>query len=89
MIVYAVVLIIAYQVPAYHSNPYLTWGLPIGALFSAVFMASSMIQLPLQLFWQMKKVTIALTIARVAQLIVLAALMRRIAPGMGGNEMPL
>ncbi|USN56852.1 MAG: hypothetical protein H6766_07810 [Candidatus Peribacteria bacterium] len=88
-VVYAIVLLIAYQVPAYHSNPYLTRGLPIGALFSAVFMASSMIQLPLQLFRQMKKVTIALTIARVAQLIVLAALIRWIAPGMGGNDMPI
>jgi hypothetical protein len=81
VVVYATVLIIAYQIPAYTANPYLVRGLPIGALFSAIFMASSMIQLPLQLFWQMRKVTIALTIARVAQLAVLVGLLRWIAPG--------
>ncbi len=81
MVVYSTVLIIAYQIPAYTANPYLTRGLPIGALFSAIFMASSMIQLPLQLFWQMKKVTIALTMARIAQLAVLALTIRAIAPG--------
>lgn len=52
-------------------------------------MASSMIQLPLQLFRQMKKVTIALTIARIAQIAVLVAMIRRIAPGMGGHDMPI
>ncbi len=86
-VVYAIVLLIAYQIPAYTANPYLVWWLPIGMLFSAVFMASSMIQLPLQLFWQMKKVTIALTFARIAQLVVLVVLLYWFVPGLWWNEM--
>jgi hypothetical protein len=50
-------------------------------LFSAVFMTASMVQLPLQLFWQMKKVTIALTLARIAQLVVLVVLLYGFVPG--------
>ena len=52
-------------------------------------MAASMVQLPLQLFWQMKKVTIALTLARIAQLAVLAFLLYAFAPGQGGDAMPV
>ena len=63
--------------------------MPIGMLFSAVFMAASMVQLPLQLFWQMKKVTIALTIARISQLIILVVLLYLVAPHQGGDDMAL
>ena len=36
--VYVIALVIAYFLPAYTSNPYLMYGLPIGMLFSATFM---------------------------------------------------
>lgn len=70
-IVYAVALIIAYLIPAYTSNPYLVRGLPLGMLFSASFMISGILQLPLQLYRGMKHVSIGLTLARVAQIIAL------------------
>jgi hypothetical protein len=43
-------------------------------VFSALFLVAGIIQLPLQLFWQMHHVTIALVVARVAQFGVLGAL---------------
>jgi O-antigen/teichoic acid export membrane protein len=70
-IVYAIALIIAYLIPAYTSNPYLVRGLPLGMLFSASFMISGILQLPLQLYRGMKHVSIGLTLARVAQIIAL------------------
>ncbi len=70
-IVYTVALVIAYLVPAYTDNPYLIWGLPLGMLFSATFMAAGILQLPLQLFWGMKHVSIGLSLARIAQIIVM------------------
>ena len=36
--VYVFALVLAYFLPAYTSNPYLVYGLPIGMLFSATFM---------------------------------------------------
>jgi hypothetical protein len=38
-------------------------------LFSATFMLAGIVQLPLQLHWQMKQVSIALILARIAQII--------------------
>jgi len=70
-IVYAVALILAYLIPAYTNNPYLIWGLPIGMLFSASFMAAGILQLPLQLFWGMKHVSIGLALARISQIAVM------------------
>jgi hypothetical protein len=40
-------------------------------LFSATFMASGIVQLPLQLFWKMEQVSIALLIARAVQISIL------------------
>lgn len=40
-------------------------------IFSALFMVAGIVQLPLQLFWRMEQVSIALILARVAQLLVL------------------
>lgn len=70
-IVYAAALVIAYLIPAYTDNPYLIRGLPLGMLFSASFMAAGILQLPLQLFRGMKHVSIALSLARIVQIIVL------------------
>ncbi|MBS8121882.1 oligosaccharide flippase family protein [Candidatus Vampirococcus lugosii] len=66
--VYTLAIIIAYLIPAYSSNPYIVWGLPLGMLFSASFMVSGILQAPLQLFWQMKHLSIALVLARIGQL---------------------
>jgi hypothetical protein len=70
-IVYTTALIVAYLLPAYTSNPFLIWGLPIWMLFSASFMAAWIIQIPLQLFWKMKHLTIALILSRIVQLSIL------------------
>lgn len=66
--VYTSALVIAYLIPAYSSNPYLIRWLPLGMVFSATFMASWILQLPLQLFWKMEQVSIALILARISQL---------------------
>jgi O-antigen/teichoic acid export membrane protein len=71
--VYTLALVIAYLIPAYSSNPYLIWGLPLWLLFSASFMGSWILQIPLQLFWKMEQVSIALILARVSQLWVIGA----------------
>ncbi len=71
-VVYFTALILAYFLPAYTSNVYLVWGLPIGMVFSASFMMSGIVQLPLQLFWKMKKLSIALILARFVQIAILA-----------------
>lgn len=70
-VVYTLALIIAYFLPAYTSNPYLIRGLPIGMIFSASFMAAGILQLPLQLFWKMEKLSFALIFARIVQILVL------------------
>jgi len=80
VIVYTVALIIAYLLPAYTSNPYLIRGLPIGMIFSATFMAAGIIQLPLQLFWNMKQLSIGLVLARISQIIALVAVVYRAYP---------
>lgn len=74
-IVYTVALLIAYLIPAYTSNPYLVWWLPLGMLFSASFMIAGILQLPLQLYRWMKHVSIALTLARISQIIVIVGLL--------------
>ena len=70
-IVYTVALIIAYMIPAYTSNPYLIRWLPLGMIFSASFMTAGILQLPLQLYRGMKHVSIALTLARISQVLVM------------------
>lgn len=70
-IVYTVALIIAYLIPAYTSNPYLIRGLPLWMIFSASFMTAGILQLPLQLYRGMKHVSIALTLARISQVLVM------------------
>ena len=69
VLVYAIALIVAYMIPAYVQNPYLIRGLALGMIYSASFMAAGIVQLPLQLFRGMKHVSIALSLARIAQII--------------------
>ena len=73
IIVYVLALIVAYLIPAYTSNPYLIRWIPIGMLFSASFMTAGILQIPVQLFWRMEQLTIALILARVGQLLVIIA----------------
>ena len=70
-IVYFTAFLIAYFIPAYTNNPFVAYWLVIWMLFSASFMAAGIVQIPLQLNWQMKQVSIALILARVVQLIAL------------------
>lgn len=70
-IVYILALIIAFFIPSYTSNPYIIRGLPFWMLFSASFMFAGIIQLPLQLFWKMKHLSISLVISRIVQIIIL------------------
>lgn len=73
-IVYITALVIAYLIPAYTDNPFLVRGLPLGMIFSASFMTAGILQLPLQLFWGMKHVSIALSLARIFQILVLVGI---------------
>lgn len=66
-IVYILVLIWWYFISAYVHNPYIARWLPLGMLFSALFMVAGIVQLPLQLFWKMHHVSIALILARISQ----------------------
>ncbi len=75
-IVYLTALLIAYFIPAYTDNPFLMRGLPLGMIFSASFMTAGILQLPLQLFWGMKHVSIALSLARIFQILVLLGIVR-------------
>jgi len=70
--VYAIALIIAYMIPAYTANPYITVGLPLGMIFSASFMLSGILQVPLQLSRSMKQLSISLVFARFMQLGIIA-----------------
>ncbi|HPC34612.1 MAG TPA: oligosaccharide flippase family protein [Candidatus Absconditabacterales bacterium] len=70
-VVYFVAIIVAYFLPAYTSNPYIVRGLPLGMIFSASFMAAGILQLPLQLFWRMKDLSVGLILARISQIIIL------------------
>lgn len=71
LVIYTCAYLLTFLIPAYTSNPYLLRGLPLGMLFSASFMAAGIIQIPLQLYWKMHQLSIGLTVARVAQLLVL------------------
>jgi len=69
--VYITAIIISYFLPAYTSNPYIIRWLPLGMIFSASFMAAWILQLPLQLFWRMKDLSMWLIFARISQIIIL------------------
>jgi len=69
--VYVIAIIVAYLLPAYTSNQYIIRWLPLGMIFSASFMFAGIQQLPLQLFWKMKWLSISLITARLSQLAIL------------------
>jgi len=70
-VIYFIAIIIAYLLPAYTSNPYLIRWIPFGMIFSASFMLAGIQQLPLQIFWKMEQLSIALITARISQIIIL------------------
>ncbi len=70
-VIYALALVIAYLLPAYTSNPYLVRWIPFGMIFSASFMFAWIQQLPLQIFWRMKQLSITLITARLFQIAIL------------------
>lgn len=66
--IYLLAFLLAFFIPAYVQNPYIFYGLAIWMFFSATFMIAGIVQLPLQLSWQMKHVSIALILARCVQI---------------------
>ena len=71
VVVYISAFLLAFLIPAYTSNPYILYWLVFGMLFSATFMSAGILQIPLQLYWKMKDVTIALVLARIVQVVLL------------------
>lgn len=74
VVVYLLAFLLAFFIPAYVQNPYIFYGLAIWMFFSATFMIAGIVQLPLQLSWQMKHVSIALILARVVQILLLVTI---------------
>jgi len=70
-IIYTLAIITAYLIPAYTDNQFIIRGLPLAMLYSASNMFVGIQQLPLQLFWKMKRLSWSLIIARCSQLAVL------------------
>lgn len=73
VLVYIVALAVAYMIPSYRSNPYLVWALPLGMLYSALFMLAGIIQTPLQLYRKMEQVSVWLLVARWSQILLIFA----------------
>ena len=71
LVIYTIAIVTAYLIPAYTSNPYIIWWLPLAMCYSASNMYAGIQQLPLQIFWKMKRLTWSLIIARLSQLVVL------------------
>jgi len=70
-IIYFIAFLLAFFIPAYFQNQYICYGLAIWMFFSATFMLAWIVQLPLQFYWQMKHVSIALILARLVQILLL------------------
>jgi O-antigen/teichoic acid export membrane protein len=70
-IIYTLAIVTAYLIPAYTSNEFIIRGLPLAMLYSASNMFVGIQQLPLQLFWKMKRLSWSLIIARLSQLLIL------------------
>lgn len=71
IVIYLLAFLLAFLIPAYVENPYIYYGLALGMFFSATFMIAGIVQLPLQLNWQMKHVSFALILARISQILLL------------------
>lgn len=78
IVIYTVAIVTAYLIPAYTSNPFIIWGLPLAMLYSASNMFVGIQQLPLQLFWKMNRLSWSLIVARLSQLAVLLPTVYRI-----------
>lgn len=74
-IVYSVALVVAYMIPSYSNNPFITRGLPLGMMFSATFVLGYFFQLPHQLFRSMQHTSISLVVARLGQIWLLVLLL--------------
>ena len=71
IVIYTLAIVTAYLIPAYTSNPFIVWWLPLAMLYSASNMFVGIQQLPLQLFWKMNRLSRSLIVARLSQLAVL------------------
>ena len=71
IIIYTLAIVTAYLIPAYTSNQFIIWWLPLAMLYSASNMFVGIQQLPLQLFWKMNRLSWSLIVARLSQLAVL------------------
>ena len=71
IIIYTLAIVTAYLIPAYTSNPFIIWWLPLAMLYSASNMFVGIQQLPLQLFWKMNRLSWSLIVARLSQLAIL------------------
>ena len=71
IIIYTLAIVTAYLIPAYTSNQFIIWWLPLAMLYSASNMFVWIQQLPLQLFWKMNRLSWSLIVARLSQLAVL------------------
>ncbi len=71
VVIYTIAIIAAYLIPAYTDNQFIIRALPLAMLYSASNMFVWIQQLPLQLFWKMKRLSRSLIIARLSQLAVL------------------
>jgi len=85
--VYTLALVVAYLIPAYTSNPYIIWWLPIWMMFSASFMGAGILQIPLQLFWKMEQLSLGLILARVGQLGLLCAVIFVLYPAVAWSDL--
>ena len=66
IIIYTLAIITAYLIPAYTSNQFIIWWLPLAMLYSASNMFVWIQQLPLQLFWKMNRLSRSLIVARLS-----------------------
>jgi len=69
VVVYLVAFLISFFIPSYYENSFILNWLVIWMLFSATFMLAGIVQLPLQIYWKMEQVSIALILARVVQIL--------------------
>ena len=86
IVVYLVAFLIAFCIPAYVHNPFIVNWLVLWMLFSATFMLAGIVQLPLQLNWQMKHVSIALVLARLIQVSSLLIIIFYLFPNVNFNQ---
>lgn len=71
LIVYGIAIIIAYLIPSYNQNIFIEFWLPLGMLFSSIFVIWYFFQLPLQLFGKMQHTTYSLIFSRAVQIAIM------------------